>query len=75
MVHRLFRPGVSLALGQFSPGSFWPYVSGRLIEIARYIICNRVMALVRFSLIFILLLDIKMLTIFPIFNIYEDIMP
>ena len=66
MAHGLFRPYAISALGGFSPGSFQPYVSGRLIETVRYIIYNRVMAFGSCQnfrrLIFILLLDIKMLT-------------
>ena len=41
----LFQPFVVLALDHFGLGSFRPYVLGRLIDIVRYIIYNRVMAL------------------------------
>ena len=37
----LFQPCVILALHRFGPGSFLPYVLGRLIEIVRYILYNR----------------------------------
>ena len=72
MAHGFFRPYAISALGGFSPGSFQPYVSGRLIETVRYIIYNRVMAFDSCQnfrrLIFILLLDN-----YYHFSIYKDI--
>ena len=49
-------------LDQVGPGSLLPYVSGRLIEIVRYIIYNRVMAFDSCHNFVMFYLDIKMLT-------------
>ena len=41
----LFKPYVISAQDQFCPRSFLPYVCGKLTEIFRYLIYNRLMAL------------------------------